>query len=161
MRRNKMNRIPQITTSAALAAGLAAALLAPLPAVAQQRGPGAGGRFLKRAMASLDLSADQQTKVQAIVESERPVLQQLRATMKDDAAALRSAANATSADAAAVGSAFLKVKSDRQALKNERANLVTRIEAVLTPAQKTKLEGYIAAMKDRRAMRGGAMAPAQ
>jgi Spy/CpxP family protein refolding chaperone len=140
----------RILGSLALTAALAAA---PLRA---QPGPGHGGRMgggrmggmLRQALASLDLTQDQKDKIHAVLDAEKPAMQALREQMRTDAKALRATAD-TSSDPATVGKAFLKVKADREAMKAERQKIRTQIESYLTPEQKTKLDGFLSAVRAR------------
>jgi Spy/CpxP family protein refolding chaperone len=143
-----LGRLATGLSAMALAAGLAGA-----PALAADHaGPGGGrmGGGLRHALASLDLSQDQKDKIKAIVAAERPAIQSLREGMREDASELKSLASAQPADPAAVGAAFLKVRSDREAMKAERQKVHAQIDAILTPDQRTKLDGYLSALKERR-----------
>src|SRR5437773_8191517 len=116
MRRQNMNRRSRILAAAVLAAGLAA-----VPALAQDGAAPHGGRMggaLRQALSSLDLTQDQKDKIHAIRDAEKPTIQSLREQMRQDAQALRATED-SGGDAAAVGSAFLKVRGDRQAIKAE------------------------------------------
>src|SRR5947207_12045631 len=143
-----LGRLATGLSATALAAGLAGS-----PALAADHaGPGGGrmGGGLRRALASLDLSQDQKDKVKAIVAAEKPAIQSLREGMRADASELKSLASAQSADPAAIGAAFLKVRADREAMKAERQKVLAQIEGVLTPDQRTKLDGYLSALHGRR-----------
>jgi len=145
-----MNRMKRIGNSRIALAAAALSLAVTAGTAAAQNGPRGGGRgMLRHAMASLDLSQDQKDKIQAVLQTAKPEMAPLRQQMRDDARALKSAAD-SGADAATVGQAFLKVRGDRQALKAERQKVRAQVEALLTPAQKTKLDGYLAAVKGRR-----------
>jgi Spy/CpxP family protein refolding chaperone len=135
----------RILGTLALTAALAAA-----PLLAQP-GPGRGGRMggmLRHALASLDLTQDQKDKIHAVLDAERPAMQALREQMRTDAKALRATADSSS-DPATVGKAFLKVKADREAMKAERQKIRTQIESYLTPEQKSKLDGFLSAVRAR------------
>src|SRR5664279_5683212 len=70
--------------------------------------------------------------------------------------ALKAVASAATPDPAAVGAAFLKVRADGQAAAAKMKAVRTEIDAVLTPEQRAKLDGWIAAHRQQRAMfRGG------
>jgi Spy/CpxP family protein refolding chaperone len=123
-----------------------------------QPAPGAGrfGRGIRAAMATLDLTDAQKTQVQAIFASQKTDTAAFRAQVQADRAALKAAASAANPDPAAVGAAFLKVQADRQAAVAKMTAVKAQINAVLTPAQQAKLEGWIAAHQQQRAMfRGG------
>ena len=74
-----------------------------------------------------------------------------RAQAKANREALKAAASAPNPDPAAVGAAFLKVKANGQAAKAKMKAVRTEIDAVLTPEQRAKLDGWIAAHRQQRA----------
>ncbi len=76
----------------------------------------------------------------------------LRAQAKADREALKAAASAAKPDPAVVGAAFLKVRADGETAKAKMKAVRAEIDAVLTPEQRAKLEGWLAA---HRQMRGG------
>jgi Spy/CpxP family protein refolding chaperone len=130
----------------ALAAGTALA----------QPAPGRFARGIRAAMATLDLSDAQKDKVKAIFASHKAEGMAFRAQAQANRETLKAAASAASPDPAAVGAAFLKVRADGQAVKAKMAAARTEIDAVLAPEQRAKLDGWIAAHKQQRAMlRGG------
>jgi Spy/CpxP family protein refolding chaperone len=139
------------------AAVLAAGALAARASLAQPApGPGRFARGIRAAMATLDLTDAQKDKVKAIFASHKDEAEAFHATMKTDRDALKAAASATNPDPAAVGAAFLKVRADGEAAKAKMKAVKAEIDAVLTPEQRAKLEGWIAAHRqERRAMRGG------
>ncbi|HEX7600743.1 MAG TPA: periplasmic heavy metal sensor [Polyangiaceae bacterium] len=133
----------------ALAAGTALA----------QPAPGRFARGIRAAMATLDLSDAQKDKVKAIFTSHKDEGMAFHAQAKADRGALKAAASAANPDPAAVGAAFLKVRADGQAAAAKMKAVRAEIDAVLTPEQRAKLDGWIAAHRQQRAMlRGG---PAQ
>lgn len=137
-----------LVLSAALASG--AALAQPGPG-----GPGGPNRLaqgIRAAMATLDLSDAQKEKIKAIFESHKEEGAALRAQAKADRDALKAAASAAKPDPATVGAAFLKVRADGEAAKAKMKAVRAEIDAVLTPEQRAKLDGWIAA---HRQMRGG------
>jgi Spy/CpxP family protein refolding chaperone len=129
-----------------------------------QPAPGTPGRFargIRAAMATLDLTDAQKEKVKAIFVSHKEDGQALREQMRTDRAALKAAASAANPDPAEVGAAFLKVRADGDAVKAKMLAVKAEIDAVLTPEQRAKLEGWIAAHRQqRRAMRGPGGPPA-
>ncbi|HEX2798916.1 MAG TPA: Spy/CpxP family protein refolding chaperone, partial [Thermoanaerobaculia bacterium] len=80
-------------------------------------------------------------------------------TAKANREALRATASAADPDPAAVGAAFLKVRADGQAAVAKMKAVRAEIDAVLAPEQRAKLDGWIAAHRQQRAMFRGA--PAQ
>jgi Spy/CpxP family protein refolding chaperone len=115
---------------------------------------GAPGRGLRAALATLDLTEDQKTKVKALLESERPRYEALRQEGRAAREALRTAAGAAAPDPAAVGTAFLGVQAHRKAVRAERESSRQKLEALLTAEQRAKLEGWRDAHRQMR--RGGA-----
>jgi Spy/CpxP family protein refolding chaperone len=123
-----------------------------------QPAPGAGrfARGIRAAMATLDLTDAQKTQIKAIFDARQADAGAFRAQVQADRAALKAAASATNPDPAAVGAAFLKVQANRQEAAAKMASVKTQIDAVLTPTQQAKLDGWIAAHRQQRAMfRGG------
>ena len=147
--------------------GLGAAALALLlgGGVALAQNQGGGGHFargIRAAMATLDLSDAQKEKVKAIFASHKDQFQAFRTQAKANRVALKAAASATDPDPAAVGAAFLKVRADAQALKAQMDGVHAQINGVLTPDQKSRLDGWIAAHKQQRraAQRAFGVSPA-
>jgi|GEM_PF-505542 len=136
----------------ALPAGLAVAQPAPEPGPGGRMGP--AQRVLREALAQLDLTQDQKDKIKVAMEAEKPAIQALADKSRTDGKALRDLMATSNPDPKAVGEAFLKVHQNRLAAKAEREKVQAQIEALLTPAQKAKFEGYIQAAKD--AFRAGA-----
>jgi Spy/CpxP family protein refolding chaperone len=106
-------------------------------------------------MATLDLTDAQKDKVTAIFASHKDEGMAFRAQAKADRQALKAAASAANPDPAAVGAAFLKVRADGQAAATKMKAVRTEIDAVLTPEQRAKLDGWIAAHRQQRGMRRG------
>jgi Spy/CpxP family protein refolding chaperone len=108
------------------------------------------GRAYQRILAQLNLTADQKNQIDALLATEKPVIANLGRQLKADAAALRDAAAAAQPDAGAVGGAFLKVRSDRTALRAELQKVRSGTEAVLTPDQKGAFEAYLTTLRTMR-----------
>ncbi|MDL2716476.1 MAG: Spy/CpxP family protein refolding chaperone [Acidobacteriota bacterium] len=133
----------------ALAAGTAIAQPAP-------GGPGKFARGIRAAMATLDLTDAQKDRVKAIFASHKDEGMAFHAQAKADREALKAAASAPNPDAAVVGAAFLKVRADGEAARAKMKAVHAEINAVLTPEQRARLDGWIAAHKQQRGMlRGG------
>lgn len=144
-------------TGLGLGATALALVMASGMALAGDKGGGRFARGIRAAMATLDLSDAQKDDVQAIFASHKDEAVAFHAQIKADRDALKAAASATNPDAAAVGAAFLKVRADGKAAAAKLKAARAEIDAVLTPAQRAKLDGWIAAHKQQRAMfRGGA-----
>jgi len=139
------------TIGMGIGAALIAAALATGMAVAQNEGGGRRfARGVRAAMATLDLSDAQKAKVRAIFASHREQFRAFRTRAKADREALRTAASADSPDPAAVGKAFLAVRTDAKTLKAQLEGLHTEINGVLTQDQKSRLDGWIAAHRQQR-----------
>src|SRR5450759_1374308 len=126
----------------ALAAGTALA----------QHAPGRFARGIRAAMAALELSDAQREKVKVIFASHKNEGMAFHAQAKANRDALKTAASAANPDAVLVGTAFLKVRADGQAAAAKMKAVRTEIDAVLTPEQRAKLDGWIAAHRQQRAM---------
>lgn len=142
-----------LVLAGALAAG--AALAQPAPR------PGRFARGIRAAMATLDLTADQEDQVKAIFASHKDDATTLRAQIAADRAALKAAASSATPDPATVGAAFLKVRADARAAAAKMKAVKAEVDAVLTPEQRAKLEGWIAAHRQQRraALRGFGAGP--
>ena len=135
---------------------LAGALAAGTFIAQAQPAPGRFARGVRAAMATLDLSDAQKDKVKAIFASHKDEGLAFHAQAKADREALKAAASAANPDPAAVGAAFLKVRANGEAVKAKMKAVRTEIDAVLTPEQRAKLDGWIAAHRQQRGMlRGG------
>ena len=151
MTHNTLHR--KVLTASTLAL---AGILAARAALAQPA-PGAGpfARGIRAAMATLDLTDDQKTKIKAIFASHKDEGQAFRAQAKANRDALKAAASAPNPDPTAVGNAFLKVRADAKAAGEMMKGVKAEIDAVLTPEQRAKLDGWIAAHRQqRKALRG-------
>lgn len=123
-------------------------------------GPGPAGakmkaRAFRAALANAGLSDAQKAKIKANFEAAKPNLVALRDQAKANREALKAALNAPTPDPTAIGHAMLKVKATREAMRAERQRLHDTTLAVLTPEQKAKFDGYLAALKDLYRLRGG------
>lgn len=147
--------------AAVLAGALAAGTLLAQPAPGA--GPGAGHpimRVLRGALGSVDLSQEQKDKVKALFEAAKPGLHQLRDQMTGDRAALKNALAAEKPDPATVGAALLRVEATKKAIKADLDKARKGLDAILTPEQRSKFDGYVQAHKDlRRARMGGGGQP--
>jgi len=134
----------------------AVALLLVTPAFAQRarpmRFPGvpAGAGFdpsaLAPCMVLLNLSDAEKLQIQQIVTAEQPTLDSLDSELKADQTALSAAAALGNSNACNIGTAYLKVQGDKEALASELQTLKTKVEAVLTPDEKARLDGCLAAL---------------
>lgn len=142
----------------ALAVGLGAAWTVSAQPFGHGGRGGRGGPFLRAlrgGLSTLDLTDDQRTRIRTILESKRDGAEALALKMRSDARALHDLAGASNPDPAAVGAAFLKVRANREAARGAAEGVLDEIKTVLTPDQRTKLDGYLAALKQMRRGRGG------
>ncbi len=148
-----MNRKVFGSNMISLGIGASVLALALANSVALAQRPGGGVRFgrgIRAAMATLDLSDTQKEKVKAIFSSHKEQFQAFRSHAKANREALRAAASAENPDPAVVGAAFLKVRADGKAARAQLESVHAEINGVLTPEQKARLDGWIAAHKQRR-----------
>jgi Spy/CpxP family protein refolding chaperone len=143
---NLRNLVTVVLAATALTAG--AAIAQPGPGAGHGQGLGPAVRVLRGALASLDLTQEQKDKVKVVLDAEKPAMQAMGAQHKADAKALNDLAATAQPDPKAVGEAFLKVQQNRVAGKAARESVLAKVEAILTPAQKAKFQGYIQAAKD-------------
>jgi Spy/CpxP family protein refolding chaperone len=134
-----------------LGAGLASA----------QDGPRHGHRKMGilRVLARLDLTEAQKADVKRILDSRRATFESLRERARTDREALNELAQATSPDTAAVGAAFLRVRSDREALRAERKATMEQIRSILTTEQKEELDRIMEERRERHGRRMGRPGP--
>lgn len=117
-----------------------------------RRGPGG---VIRQAMASLELSAEQKEKLRTIFQTERQRLAPVREQARANRAAVRIALEAPNPDPTAVGQAALRAHASAQTLREERRAILAKLETVLTPEQRGRLEGFLAAVRAGRARRAG------
>ena len=149
---NKLFGGAALVLAGALTAGAALAQAGP-------GGPGGHGKLahaIRTAMSTLDLTDAQKEQVKAIFASHKEDGKALREQAKADHESLRAAASAAKPDPATVGAAFLKVRADGEAVKAKMKAVHAEINAVLTPEQRAKLDGWMAAHRQQRGnFRGG------
>ena len=127
------------------------------------RGPGSGhegGRFLQRMAVVLNLSADQQNRIEAILASERQTTQPLQQALRDSREKLRAATAAGGFDEAAVRTLAASQAQTRTELIVARARTQNQIYNVLTPEQRARAEKLRALRHDRRGGGQGRRGPA-
>ncbi len=110
-----------------------------------RQGPG-----LRAALETLGLTDAQKEQLKQHFETERAKREATRAERVAAREALRTAASARNPDPSAVGRAFLRLRADREAARSERKASRERLEAILTPEQKAKLDGWLAAHRQMR-----------
>ncbi len=116
-------------------------------AVAQPRGP----RDSEKAVADyLQLTPDQATAWQQIQKDTAAAVQPLRDNARSLREQLRTALDAASPDAAAVGALSIQLASVRKQIRAAHEEAKAKRMAVLTADQKTKFEAFEAARGHRR-----------
>ena len=117
------------------------------------------GAFGMHALSRLNLSDSQKADVHRILDSKKETVESLRERMRTDWQTLDAAANAQSPNTSEVGAAFLKVRSDREAMRAEHQATMEQIRSLLTSEQKEKLDAMIQKRQERfegrRGARGG------
>ncbi|HYN42295.1 MAG TPA: Spy/CpxP family protein refolding chaperone [Thermoanaerobaculia bacterium] len=138
---------------ATTAVGLGLLLAGSAALAGQGRGgrEGAPGRNIRAMLATLDLTDAQEAKVKELLEGEKPKYVALREEGRTAREALRTAAKSATPDPTTVGTAFLRVDAHRKTLRAERESSRQKLEALLTPEQRAKLEGI---REGRRGLRG-------
>lgn len=108
-----------------------------------------GGGLGMHALSRLDLSESQKADVRRILESKKATFDSLREQIRVDWQALDAAAEAQSPSTSEVGAAYLKVRSDREAMHAERKATMEQIRSILTPEQKEKLDTMLQKRQER------------
>jgi Spy/CpxP family protein refolding chaperone len=124
-----------------LTLGLAALLALPLAAAARRPAGGlARGGLLERAASRLDLTADQEAEVRAILAGHKGELEAELLAVKSARGALWDAIHAEPANEAAIRDAAAAVGRAEGELGVTRAEMVRQVRAVLTPEQRDELD---------------------
>ncbi len=104
---------------------------------------------LRGALASLDLSEAQKDKIKAALEARRPAFESLRERRHEARRKLRELTEAPNRDLAAIGAATVELTEGRKEIRAQMQLVRSDIEEILTPDQRTKLDGYLAALRNR------------
>jgi Spy/CpxP family protein refolding chaperone len=110
------------------------------PRMERGEGPEKGERFLARMTKALDLSAEQQEKIKAIMEEHHAKVAPLRQSLDENRGKLRQAAKADTFDEAAVRTLATSQAAAKTDMMVERARMQNRIHALLTPEQRKLAE---------------------
>jgi periplasmic protein CpxP/Spy len=108
-------------------------------------GPGGFGGFR-----ALELTEEQRTQVKAIFDEQRKASEPQRAQMHELRKQMREQLDSGKADAAAIGQLAIQAHALGSQLREARERVHERIQAILTPEQKAKLEQ----MKSERGQHG-------
>jgi Spy/CpxP family protein refolding chaperone len=140
LRRNPAALILGAALLAALALPVAAQTALAQPAVA----PHPFGHLL-RCLSVVNLTDAEKADIKAILEVARPQAETILATLKADREALAADLAKTPPDPCADGKDALQLHTDREAARTFFESVRDQVLAVLTPAQKAKVEGCLAA----------------
>ena len=105
---------------------------------------------MQTAIAKLNLTDEQQTKVKAISDQETAKIGVLRGQIRPAHDALDAVAQAEKPDPATVGRAYLNLKAMEEALQAESAKFQDAVADVLTKEQKAEFETYLSGARDNR-----------
>jgi Spy/CpxP family protein refolding chaperone len=120
---------------------------------------GGFGFGMMRGLSRLDLTESQKADVQKIMDSRKATLESLHGRMQTDWEALRQVSEGSNPNASAVGTAFLKLRADREAMRAERESTMQEIRSILTTEQKEKLDTMKQERQERFGHRGMQGAP--
>lgn len=100
-------------------------------------------RHWRECFSILDLTDQQKSDIQAILDVAKPTMDTDVAAVKAARETLKAALESGSTDACALGDDLLAVQSARQTLQSERQAVLSQILAVLTPDQQSRFEGCL------------------
>jgi protein CpxP len=103
-----------------------------------------GQHLLARLTKNLGLSEQQKSQVAALFKENQAQAKPLYAGMKAERGALRTLVHSGSADEAAIRAQSAKVAAIQADLAVQRAKGARQLQALLTPEQRTKLQGLMA-----------------
>jgi Spy/CpxP family protein refolding chaperone len=98
---------------------------------------------LRECLAILDLTDGQKTDVENALTAAKPTLQADVAAVTAARQTLKSALEATSPEACAIGTDALALKAAREALRAERQTVINQILAILRTDQQSRLQGCL------------------
>lgn len=113
----------------------------------------APGMDLSPCLFFLNLSEAQRLQIKQIMDGEQANIRAIADRTKTDLTALQTLADGANPDACAVGAAYMRVEADKDALSTVFRSIRTRMETVLTPDQRSKLEGCAAMLTSIGQMR--------
>jgi Spy/CpxP family protein refolding chaperone len=165
-RENKMYSVKRLVTSVAILG------MFTMPSFAQRQ-PGAAAHFGANAgnqrtnrlavlAKALNLTDAQVTSIRNTMQSEQPSLKTMVQDVKAKRQALKAVASAANPNPAAVGNAFLALRSSEANLKAGRQKLQASIRNILTPEQQKSMDALkvvAQARHDRFHRFGGGMMP--
>ncbi|GFO56651.1 hypothetical protein GMSM_36580 [Geomonas sp. Red276] len=106
-------------------------------------------RFFKRIARQLGLSEQQKSQAKAIMQASREENKPLFKAMIDERGKMRDLVLSGNADEAAIRAQAAKVAQAQSDLAVKKAQEVTKLRALLTPEQNTKLNAILAKMAQR------------
>jgi Spy/CpxP family protein refolding chaperone len=110
-----------------------------------------GHRHLRGCLSILDLTDQQKTDIQGILEAARPAVEADVAAVHAARQTLRAAVDAVPPDACTIGNDFLVVKAAVATLRAARGAVRNQVLATLTPDQQSRLQGCLEAPRPEAA----------
>lgn len=116
------------------------------------RGEGINPRHLLRHAEELELSDGQQSRIRAILESQRDEVRPIHEGLREESQALQELMSTPAAQRSAIMAQLEVVLDLENELKRQRASLMLDIRDVLSPAQRAKAQEIMEARRgsDRR-----------
>ena len=115
---------------------LSAVLMTAALMVTPQLAQAASGDHMAAFFKELGVSAQQSTSIQQIHSQAQPLIQAARTTLRTDRANLRKQVASSDATDAQLQALYAQVASDAAAMHKLRFDMLLKIRAVLTPAQR-------------------------
>lgn len=100
-------------------------------------------RRLHECLAILDLTEQENTDIQSALAAAKPTLEADLSAVQAARQTLKTALEAASPDACAVGADALALKAARETLRAERQTVFNQVLAILRPDQQTRLQGCV------------------
>lgn len=112
-------------------------------------------RHLLRCLSVVNLTDSEKADIKAILEAAKPQAETILATLKADREKLAADLAKNPPDPCAVGADALQLHTDREAARTFFEGVRDQVLAVLTPAQRAKVEGCLAALRPLATSSGG------
>ena len=113
-----------------------------------------GHRHLRECLSILDLTDQQRTDIQGILDAAKPTVEADLAAVSAARQTLRAAVDAVPLDACAIGSYLLALNAAIATLRAERDAVRLQVLATLTPDQQSRLQGCVDAPRPEAAAEG-------
>jgi Spy/CpxP family protein refolding chaperone len=112
-------------------------------------GGGPPGFFLEKAVAKLELPAEQKTAVQAVIDQAKPTGEKLREDVKTAHEAMRTLLEQPTVDEAAVMAQADAVGAAMTESRKHDLRTLLQVRALLTPEQRTQFEKLMQEKRER------------